>query len=242
YQSVGRDTAASLHALVHTAVSLRCNRDKSFGELFAGAGGTLLSLRHDSQLFLFIIYERIGWDTLHEKNVAADCRSCTNHGFATQNRGSGVNRHVILDRWVAFSPFFDFAVLVFLKAARAERNRVVKLNTRADLRRLADHYASAMIDEKIFADLRAWMNIDAGSAVRPLRHDSWNQWHLIVKHVGQSINRNGFQSRIRENDLLVAFCSRVPFVGCVDIGPKHATYRRQLLQKHTQNFFRFCFR
>ena len=98
---------------------------------------------------------------MYKKDVAADGRSCANNGFATENSRSRVNRHVVFDGWMAFSTFFDFAVLVFLKTTRTERDRVIKLNARADLRRLTDDYAGTVIDEKVFDPICApgWMSI-----------------------------------------------------------------------------------
>src|SRR4029077_13067017 len=145
---------------------------------------------------------------------------CANNGFATQNRRPWVDRHVVLDGGVAFSAFFYFAVLVLLKTARAERDRVIKLNARADLRRLTDYYASAVIDKKMRPNLRAWMDVDTGAAVGPLSHDTRDQWHLFVKQVRHSMDRDRFQRRIGQNNFFVARGSRIAFVGGVDIRPK----------------------
>src|ERR1700747_1824100 len=104
--------------------------------------------------------------------------------------------------------FFDFAVLVFLKTARTERDRVIKRHARPDLRRLTDHYARPVIDEKVFANFRTRVNVDPGAAVRPFGHDAWNQRHLAVKEMRHSINSDGFQRGVSENDFLIASRSR----------------------------------
>src|SRR5437899_10390551 len=93
---------------------------------------------------------------------------------------------------MAFPTFFDFAVLVLLKAARTERDRVIKLNARPDLRCLTNDYAGTVIDEKVFADFRAWVNVDPGAAMRPFGHDARNQRHFAVKAMRDSINSNSF--------------------------------------------------
>src|SRR6266540_1220639 len=132
---------------------------------------------------------------------------------------------------MAFSTFFDFAMLVFLKTARTERDRVIKLHARADLRRLTDDYTSTVIDEKVFANFRARVDIDPGTAVRPLGHDAWDQRHFVVKEMRHSVNGDGFQRGVSENDFLIAFRSRIAFVSSVDVRPKQSAHRRQLLQK-----------
>ena len=85
------------------------------------------------------------------------------------------------------------------------------------------------------------MNIDPGSAVRPFGHDARNERHLVVEQVRHSINRDGFQCRISENDFLVTFRRRVAFIGGVDVRPKNATHWRQLRQEHGQEFFGLFF-
>jgi len=63
--------------------------------------------------------------------------------------------------WMAFSAFFDFAVFVFLKAARAQRDGMNKVfTTRTNLSALTDYHTGAVIDKKMRADFRPGMNID----------------------------------------------------------------------------------
>jgi len=75
---------------------------------------------------------------------------------------------------MAFAAFLNHAVLIFLKAAGAERHGMVKFHPRADLSRFANHHAGAMVDEKMRSDLGAWMNVDPGAAVGPFSHDAWD--------------------------------------------------------------------
>src|SRR4029450_10176087 len=123
---------------------------------------------------------------------------------------------------MAFSAFFDFAVLVLLKAARTERDRVIKLNARADLRRFTDDYAGAVIDKKMRADFCPGMNVDAGTAVRPFGHDARNQGHLVVKQVRHSMSGDGLQRGISEDNFFVTSRGRVPFICGIDVCPKNS--------------------
>src|SRR6266403_2839383 len=194
--------------------------DFSFTKFIACGRRSLLSLWNDAQLFLFVIYQRIGWNTLDKKNVPPDRRSCADNGFAPENRRPWVDRYIVLDGWVAFSTFLDFAVLVLLKATRAECDRVIKLNACPDLRRLADDHTGAVVDKKMRPNLRARVDVDAGAAVCPFSHDARDQWHLVVKQMRHSMDRDRFQGRIRQNNFFVARGSRIAFVGGVDIRPK----------------------
>src|SRR6266404_8498335 len=122
-----------------------------------------------------------------------------------------------------FAAFFNFAVLVLLKTARAERDAVIKFHSRADLTGLANYHAGAVIDKKMRANLCARMDVDTGTAVCPLGHNAGDQGHLVVEKVRQSINRDRFQGWISEDDFLITFRSRITFICSVDVRPKNAT-------------------
>src|SRR5207245_1069393 len=163
-----------------------CNltSDFLFAEFFATAGGLVFSLRHNPELFLLIINQRIGRHALHQKNVAADGRSCADHGLAAENGRARINYHVVFHGRMTFAAFLDFAVLVLLKAARAEGDAVIELHPRTDLGSFANNNSGAVIDEKMRTDFGARVNVDPSPAVRPLGHDSWNQGQVhCVKNV-----------------------------------------------------------
>ena len=61
------------------------------------------------------------------------------------------------------------AVAVGREAQRAERHALIKLHVVADLGRLADHHAGAVVDEEVLADLAPGMNVDARLANGPIR-------------------------------------------------------------------------
>ena len=184
-------------------------------------------LGHDAQLFLLVIDKRIWRDTLHEKDVAADCRSCSDHRLTAKNGRVRINGHVVLDLRMTFAAFLDLAVFIFLEAARAERNAVIKFYARTNFGSFADHDAGSVIDKKMGGDFRAWVNVDAGAAVRPFGHDAGNKGHFVVKFMRHSINRDRFERRIREDDFLVTFCGGITFVSGIDVGPKNAAQLRQ---------------
>src|SRR5262245_35641876 len=101
---------------------------------------------------------------------------------------------------MAFSAFFDFAVLVLLKTTRTERDRMIKLDARAHLCLFAEDYASAVLEKRMPADFCPRMNINPRSAVSPFRHDAGNQRHLVVKQVRHSMNGDRLQRGIGKNN------------------------------------------
>src|SRR5207244_11366915 len=113
--------------------------------------------------------------TWHEKQISADGATCSDYGCTAEHGRIWINRDVVLDLWMPLATFFDFAVLVLLKAARAEGDTVIKFHPRADFACLADYYARAVIDKKMRTNLCARMDIDPRAAVRPLGHDAGNQ-------------------------------------------------------------------
>ncbi len=67
----------------------------------------------------------------------------------------------------------------------------------------ADDHSGAVIDEEVFANGGPGMDVDAGAAVGPLRHDPGNQGNLgLVKLVGQPIGGDGLDARIAQDDFV----------------------------------------
>src|SRR5260370_34635916 len=136
-------------------------------------------LWHDAQLFFLVVNQRIWGNALHEKDVAADSAAGADYGLAAEHGRVRIDRHIVLHFRVSLAAFFDFAVLVLLEAARAKRDAVIQFYARPDFARFANDNSSAVIDEEMRANLCARVNIDPSSAMRPLRHDAWNQWQLF---------------------------------------------------------------
>src|SRR4029077_19550338 len=154
-------------------------RDQSSREPIALVCGLTRFFWHDAQLLFLVVNQRIGGNALHEKDVAADSAAGPDDGFTAEYGRVRINRHVVLHFWVSLTAFFDFAMLILLEAARAKRNAVIQFHSRPNFAGFANDNSSAVIDEEMRANLCARVNIDPGSAVRPLRHDAWNQWQLF---------------------------------------------------------------
>ncbi len=86
------------------------------------------------------------------------------------------------------------------------------------------------------ADGRAGMNIDAGSAVRPLGHHAGNDRHLgLIKPVRQPLNGDGLDAGIRKDDLLTTECGWVPLISSLDVGMQEFTNFGQVFAKFEQD-------
>src|SRR5262245_49917765 len=123
--------------------------------------------------------------------------------LAAQNGRVGVDNHAILEGWMPLVTAYQVALSVGRKAQCAECHTLIELDVPTDFRRLANHDARAVIDEKVIADLRARMDVDAGAAVSPLGHHAGNERNIeVMQHVSQSVDRDRFQSRIAEDHLV----------------------------------------
>src|ERR1700676_4582237 len=112
-------------------------------------------LSKDFKLCLLVKDKRVWRDALHQEYVATDCRSCSDHGFTAEHSGVWIDSDVILNGGMTFAAFFDFAVLVFLKAARAQCDGMIQLHPRSDFAGLADDHARAVVHEESHTDLCA---------------------------------------------------------------------------------------
>ena len=132
-------------------------------------------------------------------------------GLATQDRGIGVDDHAVADGRVPLGVADDLAgLLVAGEAEGAQRHSLVKLDSLADLGRLADDDAGAVIDEEPPADRGAGMDIDAGLAVCVLGHHPGDQRNVeTIKLVSHAINGDGRQAGVAKDDLVGALGGRV---------------------------------
>src|SRR6202140_4497788 len=119
---------------------------------------------------------------------------------------------------MTFPALLDFAFVVLLETTRAQRDAVVQLHVRTDPAGFANHHAGPVIDKKMTADLRPRMNVDSCPAMSPFRHDSRNEGQpILVKDVGQSLDRDRFDTGITNNDLVITRARRVSLISGFDV-------------------------
>ena len=85
------------------------------------------------------------------------------------------------------------------------------------------------------SDFRAGMNVDASTAVGPLRHDARDERQVLqIKLVRHALDGDGLERGIGQDDFFVAFRRGIALVCRIDIGPKHLSQCRQLRKKSRQ--------
>ena len=101
-------------------------------------------------------------------------------------------------------------LLTGARRKRAQRYALVYLDMIADRGGFANDNARGMVDEEVFTDRSARIDVYARTAMRIFGHDAWNQRHLLhVKLMGDAVHEYRKESRIRKDDLLFALCGRV---------------------------------
>ena len=113
-----------------------------------------------------------GWTERVSQTFEPITRVVADHGRAAEDRGVGINHDAVFDRRMALLPADQIAVAVGGEAERPERHALIELDAVADLARLADHDARAVVDEEVLADLRAGMDVDPGARIGPIRSSS----------------------------------------------------------------------
>ena len=108
---------------------------------------------------------------------------------AAEDRRVGVDDHVVLQRRMSLHAANDVAGRIAREAQRAERHALVQLHIPADVARLADDDAGAVVDEEPRPDRRPGVDVDARLGVGELRHHPRDERHPEpVQLVGDAVH------------------------------------------------------
>ncbi len=169
-------------------------------------------------LFIVVINYATRLDGMGYPDVSADDRAVADLGAAAEDGGVGVDNAVVADVGVALRALDGIALLVELKALRAEGNALIYLDVVADGGGLADNDTRAVINEEILADCRACVDINAGLLVGVLCHNSRQIGYAeAVELVSYAVNRDGDEAGIGEDDLLGTPGGRVALVDRLNV-------------------------
>ena len=124
-----------------------------------------------------------------DEGVRADHHVVPDLRRAAEERRAGVDRHVVAHlRVAALAGHAPHA----RGRERAQRHTLIDLDVIADDARLANDDAGAVVDEEIFADGGAGVDVDARARVGILGHDARDHRHVAdVQLMGDAINENG---------------------------------------------------
>ena len=115
---------------------------------------------------------------------------------------------------------------------RTEGHALVDLDIFSDFRRLTDYNAGTVVDEEIFANRGARVDIYTGEAVGILGHHTWNQRHTEKEEfVSQAVHKDRVETRVGKDDLIRIVGCRVAVVACLDVGHQHLPDGRNPGQK-----------
>jgi hypothetical protein len=124
--------------------------------------------------------------------VGADLGSVADRDGTEQLR-AGADRDVVLNRWMA---------LARGEARATERHALEQGHAVADLDRLADHDAGAVIDEELGSDPGSGMDLDPGRRPRHVRDQARHQGHRSgVQRVADAMAEDRVHARVGEHDL-----------------------------------------
>ena len=158
-------------------------------------------------------------DAAGEPDAGADHRVVAHDRPAAENRGVGVDDDAVFERRMPLLPANQLALSVGREAEGAEGHALVELHVLADVARLADDDAGAVIDEEIAADRGAGVNVDAGAAMSPLAHHAGNERDAdLVQQVSEAIDGDRFETGVAKNDFRRRFAGGVAVVGGLNVG------------------------
>lgn len=109
-------------------------------------------------------------DAPREPHVAPDHRAAADRD-PSEDRGIGVDDHVVLHDRMAGRALLDPALVIHAEALRSQRHAVVQPHIRADPCRLADHHAGTVVREQSLPDRAAGMDVDVGERAGDLGDD-----------------------------------------------------------------------
>ncbi len=114
----------------------------------------------------------------------------------------------------------------------SEGHALVEPYVVADLSRLSDDHACAMVDEEVIPNGGAGMDIDPRDAVGVLRHHPGKERNRAnVEFMGNPVGGNSHDGRVAEDDLIETLRCRVATVRGSDVSCEPLSQARDLLEK-----------
>ena len=95
---------------------------------------------------------------------------------------------------------------------------MVALHRFSDLCGFSNDDSGSVVDKERRADLRAWMDVDAGKAMDLLGDDTRDIWDIkLIESVRDSVIGDGEEAWVSVDDLREGFASWVAFVEEVEV-------------------------
>ena len=127
-----------------------------------------------------------------DEHVGANDAVPADDRAAAQNRGTGVDGHIVFDGGVTL---LALEALTATGGKGTQSNALVNLYMVANGGGFADDDTGAVVDEEVLADGSTGVDVEAGDGMGMLRHDSGQHGNAHgVQNVGQTINGDGKQT------------------------------------------------
>src|SRR5207249_12211357 len=130
------------------------------------------------------------------------------------------------------------ACFVHREAQGSKSDSLIEFDAVADVCRLTDDNARAMIDEKSGSNRRPGMDVNPGDGMGMLRHDPRQQRDSLgIQFMGKAVDRDRKDCRIRKDQLVDALRRRIAVISRLDILRSAAAQSRHLSQKNDRLLF-----
>lgn len=108
-------------------------------------------------------------DGTGNKSITTNHRIFADHSLATEDCRSGIDRHIVFNRWMTL---FAGQFLSTTCRKTAKRNSLIQFNVVSDDRRLPDHDTGSVVDKEALANPGTGVDIDSGLRMGIFRHDA----------------------------------------------------------------------
>ena len=154
----------------------------------------------EAHLRLFDTHRGIRINGAGQKGIGSDDHVVADLCRTAQQRGSGVNRHVVTHLRVAA---LTGNTLHARRRKGAQRHALIDFDMVADDARLAHYDACTMVDEEILANGGAGVDVDTRTRMGVLSHDTRDHRHVAdIKLMGDPIDEYGKKAGIGQHNLL----------------------------------------
>lgn len=152
-----------------------------------------------------------------DPHISANHRVVTDR-YAPQDRGVGVDPHIILDYWMTRN-IDRITKLIEPKALGTQRHTLIDNHIFANDRRLANHHACTVVDSEVTCNGRSRVNINSTLRVSNLSYHSRNNRHpQLMQTMSYTMVRNSHHRWITQHNLGIRRSGRIGLIYRLDIG------------------------
>ena len=154
------------------------------------------------------------------------------NGDSPKHSGIGIYYYIILNNGVTCYTFNRITLIIQWKALGPKCDALIQFYVIANDTSLSDNDARAVVDGKIFANRRTWMDVYACLRVRHLCQHARNERHFhLEKLMSNAVIGERFNHGVARNNLCSALGCGVTIESCRHIGAKNSTQFGEFFDK-----------